>query len=99
MCSASFLTRFSLYAEDPPIPLRGRTAPGEVVEGLVRRVDQQGFDEGRALPGPLPKVLDAALPLQDRPGTVPDLGQGGEDLLEIHISIPQAAEAPGTFPQ
>src|SRR5581483_1202429 len=83
----------ALQAKNAPVGLLILSAAGKVVKCLRWRVDEHAFNEGRSLARALNGIFNAAFPLQHGPACKTVLRQFGEDLFEVNLPIPHAAEA------
>ena len=70
-------------------------AAGEIVERLVGDADDVMLDEFGAFARAVLGVLQAAFPLQHRPGRIAVLRQLGEDAGEVDLAVAERTEAAG----
>src|SRR5215469_11132819 len=75
------------------IRLHVRARLCEIVEGMLRSLDDVAGDERRALPCPLFGALDTALPFEDGPSVEVVLRKFGEDCAEINLPVAGRTEA------
>src|SRR6476659_3533522 len=84
-------------AEHPAVRRLVRRGGGKVVEGVLGHADDVLGDKGRAFGRTLLRMLDGALPFEDRPGVVVILRQLREDAAEVHLTVAERTEAAGAF--
>src|SRR5579883_2170649 len=88
----------ALQAKNAPVGLFVLGAAGKVVKCFCWRVDEHAFNEGRSLARALNGIFNTAFPFQHGPACKTVLREPGEDLLEVNLSIPHAAEATRAIP-